>query len=72
MMKEDDDQDKIDTLRRNRSHERFSDVIKQVVDLTKLRGKLDKRKGIYPQLRGRAYYDRNNDYLKERVKAENE
>jgi len=32
-----------------------------VVDLPKLRGSLDRTKGISPQLRGRAYYD--NEYF---------
>jgi len=33
-----------------------------------LRWSLDRRKGISPQLRGRAYYDGHDGYLEEEIK----
>jgi len=35
--------------------------MKEVVDLPNLRGRLDRRKGISPQLKGGSYYD--SEYL---------
>ena len=66
--KNDDDQDDLDAMRNKWSLEKMKFLrCFEVVDLPKLRGSLDERKGISPQLRGRAYYDSHNEFLEERM-----
>ena len=55
------------TLIRRKEGMKDSPMLQKVVDFPQLRGILDKRKDISPQLRGRAYYDSHGGYLEEEI-----